>query len=92
LRPVSDKKERCRNILFVEGLNKYTANDKKYIMAAIPITTRRFGPSGSLKNKNIILEHTIDVIPRISNEIFFDLKYMSVVILENLRADRMGRC
>src|SRR5262249_27418473 len=36
--------------------------------AAIPVTTRRFGPSGSWKNANIILEHTTAVIARISKE------------------------
>jgi len=50
--------------------------DRKYIIAAITITTRRFGPSGSSKKKNIALEHAIDVIPKISNEVFFDLKYI----------------
>jgi len=60
----------------IEKLNKYTAKDKKYIIAAIPTTTRRFGPSGSLKNKNISLEHTIAVIPRNISEVFFDLKYI----------------
>lgn len=59
-----------------KGLNKHIAKDKKYIITAIPITTRRFGPSGSLKKKNITLEHTTDVIPNISSGIFFDLKYI----------------
>ena len=36
--------------------------------AAIPVTTRRFGPSGSWKNANIILEHATAVIARISKE------------------------
>ena len=74
LRPVNDKDGR------VEGFNKYTAKDKKYTITAIPITTNKFGPSGSLKNKNITLEHTIDVTPKMSNGIFFDLKYMYVII------------
>lgn len=34
----------------------------------------RFGPSGSLNNKNIVLEHTIDVIPKIINDVLFDMK------------------
>lgn len=46
----------------------------------------KFGPSGSLKNENIALEHAIDVIPKIINEVFFDSKYIFVIILENLRA------
>lgn len=73
----------------VERPNKYIGKDKKYTIAAMPITTNKFGPSGSLKNKNIGLEKTRDVIPNISNEIFFDLKYIRVIILENLRAGRV---
>lgn len=67
-------------MFFVEGLNKYVAKDRKYMTTAITITTRRLGPSVSLKNKNIALEHTMAVIPKISNEIFFDLKYMFLII------------
>lgn len=70
-------------LMFVEYLYKYTAKDKKYIIVAITITTKRFGPSGSLKNMNITLEHVIDVMPKINNEIFFDLEYIFVSILEN---------
>lgn len=66
-------------MLFIEGLNKYIAKDKKYMIPAIPITTRRFGPSGSSKKKNIVREHTIAVMPKISNENFFDLKYIGGV-------------
>ena len=47
--------------------------DKKYITTAITITTRRFGPSGSLKKANINLDNKIDVIPKISNGVFFAL-------------------
>lgn len=58
-----------------EDFNKrITPKDKKYIIIAITVTTRRFGPSGSLKKKNIVLEKIIDVSPKIINEIFFDLK------------------
>src|SRR3954470_22041207 len=46
--------------------------------AAIPVTTRRFGPSGSRKNANIILEHTTAVIARISKELFLKLTCMRV--------------
>lgn len=56
-------------------------------MVAIPITTRRFGPSGSLKNENIILENAIDVIPKIRSELFFELKYIFAIILENLLSE-----
>src|SRR6185312_3190041 len=38
--------------------------------AAIPVTTRRLGPSGSRKNANIALEQTRAVIARISKEPF----------------------
>ena len=41
--------------------------------AAIPVTTKRFGPSGSWKNANIILEHATAVIARISKELFLKL-------------------
>lgn len=64
LRPVHDEK----------GIP--TAKDKKYTIMAIPVTMSKFGPSGSLKNKNSILEHRIAVMPRMSNEKFFDLKYI----------------
>ena len=50
------------------------------MITAIPVTISRFGPSESLKNKNSILEKIIDVIPKISNEIFFDLKYIFPII------------
>lgn len=65
----------------VEEVNIYTSNDRKYMIAAIPILTTKFAPSGSLKNKNIIFEQTIDVIPKINNGVFFDVKYISVIIL-----------
>src|SRR4029077_9318596 len=46
--------------------------------AAIPVTTRRFGPSGSWKNANITLEHATAVIARISKELFLKLKCIRV--------------
>lgn len=52
------------------GLEKYTGKDKKYMTRAIPVTINKFGPSGSSKNTNIILEQTIDVIPKIRNCFF----------------------
>lgn len=48
--------------------------------AASTVTIRRFGPSGSLKNVNMILEHTMAVIPKIRSEIFFDLKYICLIV------------
>lgn len=62
-------------------LDKYAVKDKKYSIAAVTITIRRFGPSGSLKKKNIVLENRIDVIHKIINEAFFDGKYILVIIL-----------
>lgn len=44
------------------------------------VTIKRFGPSGSSIHKNIVREHTRDVIPKINSEIFFDLKYILVII------------
>lgn len=40
-------------------------SDKKYIITANPTTIKRFGPSGSLKKKNIILEQAREVRARI---------------------------
>lgn len=59
-------------------LNTYIINDRKYKIAAITVTTRRFGPSGSSKKANITLEHTIAVMPEMSREVHFDLKYIGV--------------
>jgi hypothetical protein len=67
--------------LFIEGLNKYTIKDKKYTIIAIAITTKRFGPSGSLKNTNITLDNKIAVTANITNGNFFDWKDMIVIIL-----------
>jgi len=64
-----------------EGINKYAPKDKKYRIAAIPVTTSKFGPSGSLKNTNIILEHASAVIANISSEVFFDVKYISSLLV-----------
>ncbi len=60
------------------GLNAFTAKDTKYTMTAIPVTISRFGPSGSLKSKNIALEHKIAVTAKISKGVFFDLKYIGI--------------
>src|SRR3569623_3066476 len=46
------------------------------MMVAIPVTTTRFGPSGSLKSANIIPENTRAVIARISNEPVLKLRCM----------------
>lgn len=60
----------------VEGLKKYVIKDRKYIIAAIPMFMSKFAPSGSLKDINSVFEHAIAVIPKISNEILFDVKYI----------------
>jgi hypothetical protein len=61
-------------------MNTYAAKDKKYIAIAKAATIKRFGPSGSLKKKNSILEQMMAAAPNISNEIFFDLKYIFAVL------------
>lgn len=50
-------------------------------MTAIIPTTSKFGPSGSLKSANSVLEHMSEVRPRIMSEYFFDTKNMFVGIL-----------
>jgi len=65
----------------IEELNKYTVKDKKYKINASPITTSKFGPSGSLNNKKSNLEHARDITPRIRNEVFFDVKYVLTILL-----------
>jgi len=60
----------------VKGANTYTAKDRKYMIAANTITTSKFGPSGSLMKKNTVREQTRDVIPKINNGIFCDLKFI----------------
>jgi hypothetical protein len=64
-----------------DGLNIYAAIDKKYTVRAKPATIKRFGPSGSLKKKNSILEQMMAVAANIINEIFFDLKYRFAMLL-----------
>ena len=45
-------------------------------------TIKRLGPSVSLKKKNNVLEQRMAVAPKITNEIFFDLKFIFVVLLD----------
>lgn len=80
---VRDKRESFLNFI-VERSNKYTAKDKKYKIVANPTTIRRFGPSGSLNNKNVVLENKREVTPNMINEIFFELEYIVVIIQEKL--------
>jgi hypothetical protein len=65
----------------LDGLNIYAAEDNKYTASAKPATIKRFGPSGSLKTKNSILEQMMAVAANIINEIFFDLKYRFAMLL-----------
>jgi hypothetical protein len=60
----------------------YTPKDTANMNTAITETTNKFGPSESLKNANSVLEHTIEVSARMSNDTFFDLKYMFVSIVK----------
>jgi hypothetical protein len=62
--------------LGLEDLDEYASKDRKYTIIAIPITTRRFGPSESLKKTNMILDNTMDVMPKIIKEVFFDLRFI----------------
>jgi hypothetical protein len=70
-----------------EEWNAYIVTERRYTIAAVPITTSKFGPSGSLKKENIALAHTMDVMPNISNEIFFDLNNILVVIVRVTRSE-----
>jgi hypothetical protein len=53
------------------------------------VTTNKFGPSGSSKNTNMVLEKTMEVKPRIIKETFFDIKYISLII-PNPKTDRLA--
>ncbi len=50
--------------------------------------TKRFGPSGSLKEWSSIPENTIDVTPKISSDVFFECKFI-VYIISNLGVGRL---
>ena len=63
----------------VKGMNDHTSNDEKYRITASPVTTSKFGPSGSLNRKNNVLEHMSAVIPSVSNDAFFDVKDIVVI-------------
>ena len=68
----------------------YAARDRRYTTAAATVTMSKFGPSGSLKKKNMTLENTRDVVPNIINEVFFDLKYMSKYFEEAIQSYAFG--
>lgn len=50
------------------------------MMAAVTITTRRFGPSGSSINKNNVREHMSDVTPKTMRKVLFELYFIKVSI------------
>ena len=75
--PVRDDEVTCSAEFFVEDRDANANRDTKNKIAANTTTMSRFGPSGSLINANVALEHNNAVIPRISNETVFDLKYMA---------------
>jgi len=52
------------------------------MVIANPPTIKRLGPSVSLKKKNNSLEQRIAVAPKITNEIFFDLKFIFMILLD----------
>lgn len=54
-------------------------------MAAIAITISKFGPSGSFIKANSVLEHARDVMPKRSNEYFFEMKIIWVSIVRVTR-------
>ena len=62
--------------------DKYIDKDKKYIIAANTVTIRRFGPSRSLKKKNIVREQRRDVRARI-RRVFFEGRDMGEVYRRN---------
>ena len=59
-----------------KSFDTYTHKDKKYMIPAATVTMRRFGPSGSLKKKNIAREKMRDVITKIISEVFLDRESM----------------
>jgi hypothetical protein len=72
-----------KNLLrpIIDELNKDTVKDKRYTTIAITMTTNRFGPSGSFINKNIVLVKMIEVIPKINDGIFFEVRCMVDIVL-----------
>ena len=62
------------------GVNLHAMNDALKSISASTVTMRRFGPSGSWKKKNNVLEHTSAVITRRSNDVFFDSNGIFVII------------
>jgi hypothetical protein len=59
-----------KSFLNAERLALYAVSDTKQTAAAITVTIRRLGPSGSLKKINITLVKIMDVIAKIKRGIF----------------------
>lgn len=53
-----------------EEPNAYAVRDTVYTIAVATRTTSKFGPSGSLKKANSVLENTTEVMPKMSSERF----------------------
>lgn len=80
----------CINKIFVrglcdisEGICEFRPKDKKYSMDAVTSVTRRFVPSGSLKEKNSILERITE--DKINSEVFFRRVCIYVSTLTSLQ-------
>ena len=69
----------------LNGPNRYIATEKKYTASVNTPTIKAFGPSGSLKKMNSILEQIIAVTANIINETFFDLKYRPAALSMSIR-------
>ncbi len=54
--------------------NRSTNKDGMNIINAIPTTTNKFGPSGSLMKKKTILDKTRDVTAKMRNEVFLSMR------------------
>lgn len=56
-----------------QGRRETIVQETRERTVASPITMRRFGPSGSFKNTNDILEQRREVMQMMSNDVFFDI-------------------
>ena len=67
-------------LLAVAGMNLQAMYDAPYRIRASTVTMRRFGPSGSCKKKNNVLEHRNAVITRRSKDFFVDANGMVLIM------------
>lgn len=63
-----------------KDFHEYATSDSAYTIAPATTTTKRFGPSGSLKNENMARELSRAVIARMVSETFFDVKFIVLSI------------